>query len=42
MLTQIYERSVLGRVAWFGLTYVIGVTTKGKEPNFEYDSGTGQ
>jgi outer membrane receptor protein involved in Fe transport len=41
-LTQVYERSVVGRVAWFGLTYIIGVTTKQKEPNFEYDTGTGQ
>jgi len=40
-LTQIYERSVVGRVAWLGLTYTIGVTKKGKEPNFEYDSGGG-
>ena len=40
-LTQAYERSVVGRVAWFGLTYTIGVTKKEKEPNFEYDSGTG-
>jgi hypothetical protein len=41
-LTQVYERSVLGRVAWFGLTYTIGVTKKEKEPNFEYDSAAGQ
>ena len=41
-LTQVYERSVVGRVAWFGLTYTIGVTKKDKEPNFEYDSGAGQ
>jgi outer membrane receptor protein involved in Fe transport len=41
-LTQVYERSVLGRVAWVGLTYTIGVTKKEKEPNFEYDSGAGQ
>ena len=40
-LTQVYERSVLGRVAWFGLTYTVGVTKKDKEPNFEYDSGAG-
>ena len=38
-LTQVYQRSVAGRVAWFGLTYTIGVTKKEKEPNFEYDSG---
>ncbi len=41
-LTQIYERSVVGRVFWFGLTYTIGVTKKEKEPNFEYDSGAGR
>jgi outer membrane receptor protein involved in Fe transport len=41
-LTQVYERSVVGRVAWVGLTYTIGVTKKEKEPNFEYDSGAGQ
>jgi outer membrane receptor protein involved in Fe transport len=40
-LTQVYERSVVGRVAWFGLTYSVGVTKKEKEPNFEYDSGAG-
>jgi outer membrane receptor protein involved in Fe transport len=38
-LTQVYQRSVVGRVAWFGLTYTVGVTKKEKEPNFEYDSG---
>ena len=41
-LTQVYERSVAGRVVWFGLTYTVGVTKKQKEPNFEYDSGAGQ
>jgi hypothetical protein len=41
-LTQVYERSVVGRVLWFGLTYTTGVTKKEKEPNFEYDSGAGQ
>jgi outer membrane receptor protein involved in Fe transport len=43
-LTQVYERSVAGRVVWFGLTYTIGVTKKEKEkePSFEYDSGSGQ
>ena len=38
-LTQFYERSEAGHVAWFGLMYTIGVTKKEKEPNFEYDSG---
>src|SRR5207344_834612 len=38
-LTQVYARSVVGRVAWFGLTYTMGVTKKQKAPNFEYDSG---
>jgi hypothetical protein len=41
-LTQVYERSVVGRVVWFGLTYAAGVTKKEKEPSFEYDSGAGQ
>jgi outer membrane receptor protein involved in Fe transport len=41
-LTQVYERSVVGRVAWFGLTYTVGVSKKEKQPNFEYDSGGGQ
>ena len=40
-LTQVYERSVVGRVAWVGLTYTVGVTKKEKEPNFEYDTGAG-
>ena len=40
-LTQVYERSVAGRVVWFGLAYTIGVTKKEKEPSFEYDSGAG-
>jgi outer membrane cobalamin receptor len=38
-LTQVYERSVVGRVAWLGVTYTVGVTRKEKEANFEYDSG---
>jgi outer membrane receptor protein involved in Fe transport len=37
-LTQVYERIVAGRVAWFGLTYATAVSRKEKEPNFEYDS----
>ena len=41
-LAEVYERSVVGRVLWFGLTYSTGVTKKEKEPNFEYDSGAGQ
>jgi outer membrane receptor protein involved in Fe transport len=41
-VTQVYERSVIGRVAWVGLTYTMGVTKKEKEPNFEYDTGAGQ
>jgi hypothetical protein len=41
-LTQVYERSVVGRVAWFGLTYTIGITKKEQEPSFEYDTGAGQ
>jgi outer membrane receptor protein involved in Fe transport len=41
-LTQVYERSVSGRVAWFGLTYTVGTTKKEKEPDFEYDTGAGR
>ncbi len=37
-LMQTYERSVVGRVAWFGLTYTMGVSKKEKDANFEYDS----
>ena len=40
-LTQVYQRSVVGRVLWVGLTYTVGVTKKEKEPNFEYDTGAG-
>jgi outer membrane receptor protein involved in Fe transport len=39
-LTQVYERSVVGRVVWVGLTYSIGRSKK--ETNFEYDSGGGR
>jgi outer membrane receptor protein involved in Fe transport len=38
-LTQVYERSVVGRTAWVGLTYIVGATKKEKQPNFEYQSG---
>jgi hypothetical protein len=38
-LTQVYERSVSGRIAWLGLTYTAGVTKKEKQPNFQYESG---
>ena len=41
-LTQVYERSVVGRVVWVGLTYTLGVKKKEKEPNFEYDTGVGR
>jgi len=37
-LTQVYERSVVGRIAFVGVIYTIGVTKKEKE-NFEYESG---
>lgn len=33
-LTQVYERSVLGRTAWLGLPYTIGVMKMGKQTNF--------
>jgi outer membrane receptor protein involved in Fe transport len=38
-LTQVYQRNVAGRIAFFGLVYTIGVTKTEKQPNFEYDSG---
>jgi outer membrane receptor protein involved in Fe transport len=38
-VTEVYERSVAGRVAFVGLTYTIGVTKKEKEPTFDYQSG---
>ncbi len=41
-LTQVYERSVVGRVAWVGLTYNVGVRKKERDSNFEYDTGSGQ
>ncbi|MBV8146916.1 MAG: TonB-dependent receptor [Gammaproteobacteria bacterium] len=41
-LTQVYERSVAGRVAWLGLIYTVGTTKKEKEPDFEYDTGAGR
>ena len=37
-LTQVYERTVAGRVAFVGVVYTIGVTKADKE-NFQYDSG---
>lgn len=36
-LTQIYQRSVAGRIFYVGLTYAIGITKEEKQ--FEYDSG---
>jgi outer membrane receptor protein involved in Fe transport len=41
-LTEVYERSVAGRVVWFGLTYTVGVTKKEKQSNFEYEPGGDQ
>jgi outer membrane receptor protein involved in Fe transport len=41
-LTQVYERSVAGRVIWFGLAYFVGGKKSEKEPGFEYDSGAGR
>jgi outer membrane receptor protein involved in Fe transport len=38
-LTQIYERSYVGRVAFMGLVYTVGGTKKEKQPNFDYESG---
>ncbi len=39
LFTQVYERSVEGRVAFVGVTYSFGGTSKEKASNFEYDSG---
>ena len=37
--TQVYQRSVEGRVAYVGVIYSFGGTKKEQESNFEYDSG---
>lgn len=39
LFTQVYQRSVEGRVVFVGVTYSFGVTRKEKRSNFEYDSG---
>ena len=41
LFTQVYQRSVEGRVAFVGVIYSFGVTRKEKEPSFDYDSGGG-
>ena len=38
-LTQVYERSLVGRTTFVGLVYSIGVAKKEKQPSFEYESG---
>jgi len=38
-LTQVYARSVVGRITYVGLTYTVGVTKQEKQPNFDYQSG---
>lgn len=40
-LTQVYERNVVGRIAFVGLVYRVGVMRGEKQSNFEYDSGGG-
>jgi outer membrane receptor protein involved in Fe transport len=37
-LTQVYERSVAGKIVWFGFTYTLGAQKKDKKPSFEYES----
>jgi outer membrane receptor protein involved in Fe transport len=37
--TQVYERSVAGRIAYLGVVYSFGVTQQAKEPAFEYAPG---
>lgn len=41
LFTQVYQRSVEGRIVYVGVTYSFGVTRKEKPSNFEYDSGGG-
>ena len=41
LFTEVYRRSVEGRVAFVGVIYSFGATKKEKESNFEYDSGGG-
>jgi len=38
-LTQVYARSVVGRISYIGITYTVGVTMQEKQPNFDYQSG---
>ena len=40
LFTQVYERSVAGRIAFVGLVYSIGATKEEKGSNFDYDSGS--
>ena len=35
--TQVYRRTVQGRVLYAGFVYYFGITKKDKQPNFEYD-----
>jgi outer membrane receptor protein involved in Fe transport len=39
LFTQLYERSIEGRIVFVGLTYTVGGTKKEKPPNFDFDSG---
>jgi len=44
LFTQVYQRSIEGRVVFVGLTYSFGVKKKEEEekpPNFDYESGGG-
>ena len=38
--TEVYQRSVEGRVAFLGVIYSFGVAKKEKESSFDYDSGS--
>jgi outer membrane receptor for ferrienterochelin and colicin len=39
LFTQVYQRSVEGRVAYLGVIYSFGGAKKDQPSNFEYDSG---
>ena len=39
LFTQVYQRSIEGRIVFVGLTYTVGGTKKEKQPSFDFDSG---
>ncbi len=38
--TEVYRRTVLGRIIYVGLVHTFGTSKSDKTPNFEYDPGT--